>query len=56
LNALVGSDRFSEDNYVPHWRIEGLVSSTSVVEDIFADDLPVFKVEGFFAKYSIGMK
>lgn len=30
--------------------------STSVVIDIFANDLPVFKVESFFAKNFIGLK
>lgn len=55
LNSLVGFDRFAEDNHIPDRRIEGLVPSSLVIVDIFANDSPVLKLEGFFAKNLIGM-
>ena len=55
LDSLVRSDQLAHDDSVSDRRVEGLVSSSLIVKDIFADDSPVSRREDFMTENLIGM-
>lgn len=55
LNALMLFDERSQSVCVSDWSVEGLMTATFVIVDVFANDLPVCRLENLISKDFIGI-